>query len=76
LAQFGTEGNPSEDLIPLDEAERLADVSRRTIYRLIEAGQLSKYKRPGDRKTYLSRAQILANTGFREVRAAYDETSR
>ncbi len=42
-------------------------ISRRTIYRLIEAGELTKYRRTGDRKSYISLAALKEATGFREA---------
>jgi predicted DNA-binding transcriptional regulator AlpA len=66
LTHFETDVNTSEDLIPVDDAVRLYGLSRSTIFRLFKAG-LSRYRRPGDRKTYVSRKQLEEMTSFREV---------
>jgi hypothetical protein len=47
------------DLIPLQEAAKEAGVDRKTIYRWIGKGDLTKYRGPiGDRLTYVSRRQL------------------
>jgi hypothetical protein len=51
-------------------------MSRRTVFRLIEHGVLAKYRRAGDKKTYVSREQLTRAAGFREVAVEYDAQSR
>jgi len=53
-------------LIWIDDAVRVYGISRSTIFRLVKAG-LVRYRRPGDRKTYVSRRQLESMISFREV---------
>ena len=55
-----------DDLIPIDEAVLRYGLSRSTIYRVIRAG-LTRYRRAGDRRTYISCRQLEAVTRFRPV---------
>jgi predicted DNA-binding transcriptional regulator AlpA len=66
LTQLGTEVNTSDDLVSIDAAVLAYGISRSTIFRLVKAG-LVRYRRPGDRKTYVSRKQLENMTSFREV---------
>ena len=58
--------NAPQDLISFDDAVVAYGFSRSTIFRLFKEG-LGKYRRPGDRKTYVSRAQLEETTSFRQV---------
>lgn len=59
-------------LVPIVEAESEFGFSRRTLERLILDHRIGKYRRPGDRRVYVSRAEVLRHTGFREMRTPYD----
>lgn len=67
MTQFGTDNNPPNDVIPIDDAAAACGLSRSTLYRLIERHGIRKYRRAGDRKTYVSLSAVQAVTGFREV---------
>lgn len=54
------------DLISVDDATDEYRMSRSTIFRLFKQG-LARYRRPGDRKTYVSRRQLEELTSFRRV---------
>lgn len=54
------------DLISIDAAVLEYGISRSTIFRLIKEG-LARYRRQGDRKTYVSRSQLEEMTAFRRV---------
>jgi excisionase family DNA binding protein len=69
LSHFGTDG---KQLISLDEAATQVGASRRTIQRLFNTGELTKYKRHGDRRTFVDQDQLTRLFGFREVGAEYD----
>lgn len=66
LTQFSTEVNSPRDLLPVDAAVVEYGISRSTIFRLFKEG-LPRYRRPGDRKTYVSRRQLEDMTSFRRV---------
>jgi hypothetical protein len=67
LTQLEPEVNTPTDLIWVDDAVTAYGLSRSTIFRLVKAG-LVRYRRPGDRRTYISRRQLEDMTSFREVR--------
>jgi hypothetical protein len=47
------------DLVPIDAAMEEFHIGRATLFRHLEAGTLTRYGRPmGDRRTYVSRAEI------------------
>jgi hypothetical protein len=46
--------------IPITEAPRMANMSRRTIERLIAAGELRSFKKAGDRRTYVDLEAVEA----------------
>ncbi|MCC6959221.1 MAG: hypothetical protein IT301_05190 [Dehalococcoidia bacterium] len=58
--------NSLYDLISIDAAVLEYGISRSTIFRLIKEG-LARYRRQGDRKTYVSRSQLEEMTAFRRV---------
>lgn len=66
LTHFASLGNAPSDLVPVDDAVVEYRISRSTIFRLFKAG-LARYRRPGDRKTYVSRSQLEEMTSFRRV---------
>ena len=47
-------------------------VSKRTLERLIAERAIPRYRRTGDRKMYVSRAEVVKHLGFQEIRAPYD----
>jgi len=49
---------------PLDELVKELDLSRATIYRLVRQHGLAMYKRPGDRRTWIDRDQLLPLLDF------------
>jgi excisionase family DNA binding protein len=53
------------DYLPIQEAAKLYQVSDDTLYRLIAAGRLKRYRREGDRRTYLRRADLDSLFRFR-----------
>ncbi|GMV85472.1 MAG: hypothetical protein AMXMBFR80_13270 [Dehalococcoidia bacterium] len=65
MTHFETEVNTS-DLICVDDAVAEYGLSRSTIFRLFKQG-LSRFRRPGDRRTYVSRSQLESMTSFRKV---------
>ena len=71
MAQFGQDVN-IEDWISLDDAVEEFGISRRTLYRLIRSEKIPRYKRPGDRKRYVLRADLSRFMGFRELPFKYD----
>lgn len=54
-------------LVPLRDAARDAGVSTETIYRLIRAKKLGKFRRFGDRRTFVDEEELRAALGFRRV---------
>ena len=66
LTQLEPFVNIPSDLVPVDDAVVEYGISRSTIFRLFKAG-LARYRRPGDRKTYISRSQLEEMTSFRRV---------
>ncbi|MBE7520325.1 MAG: hypothetical protein HS107_13885 [Thermoflexaceae bacterium] len=57
---------PPSDLISVDDAVAQYGLSRSTVFRLFKAG-LPRFRRSGDRKTYVSRSQLESMTSFRRV---------
>lgn len=67
--------------ISLQEATTHYRVGIATLYRLLAAGQLTRYRRPHDRRTYLDRAELdrvftLAPAPAREVAVARPTSKR
>lgn len=54
-------------LLSIDDAVAAAGVSRRTIYRLLAAGKIAKYRRKHDRATFVDIAQLRAACGYELV---------
>jgi hypothetical protein len=73
VAQFDPDVNASDDMISVDEAVAEFGLSRRTLFRLIESEGLRRFRKVGDRKTYLSREELSRKAAFREVPARYDD---
>jgi predicted site-specific integrase-resolvase len=46
------------NLIPLAKAAKEFRVNQATLYRYLRAGQLKRYKRAMDRKTYVDREEL------------------
>jgi len=57
--------------VSIEDAAKAFEVSRSTLFRLTSAG-LPRYKRHGDRKTYVSRSETARRLSFKEVKAPYD----
>jgi predicted DNA-binding transcriptional regulator AlpA len=54
------------DLITIQQAIKEFSVSRMTLIRALDAGQLDRYRRGGDRNVYVSRSAIKAWRTFRK----------
>jgi excisionase family DNA binding protein len=54
-------------LLSINEAVAASGVSRRTIYRLIEAGKIAKYRRKHDRTPFVDLDQLRAARGYELV---------
>lgn len=54
-------------VISIDEAAKEFKVGRRTLERLIAKGELPKYQRAGDRRTFVQRQEIVTALGYRRV---------
>ena len=69
LAQFDPEHQPPvpDDLLSVEEAVVRFGLSRRTLFRLMTEHSIPRYRRPGDRKTYVSRSALEAVAGFRKI---------
>lgn len=69
MTQFDEEVNAygPVDLVSIDAAAAEFQISRSTLYRLITRSSTPRYKRPGDRKTYVSRAQVAKLVAFKEL---------
>jgi len=72
LSYLVVDVNSPDDLVPIASAMDEFDISKRTLERLIVEHGIPKFRRAGDRKTYVSRAAVLRRMGFREVRVPYD----
>jgi predicted DNA-binding transcriptional regulator AlpA len=53
------------DMLTLEEAEREYGLKRSTLYRWAKRGQVQVYRRPGDRKSYVQRAEVEKLREFR-----------
>ena len=67
LTQYDTDVNGPDDLAAVDALVVEFAVSRSTLFRLVTDAGLARYKRRGDRKTYLSRSAVADALGFRRV---------
>lgn len=45
---------PSRDFMSVREATEWYEISKATLWRLLQEGQLHRHRRPRDRRTYLS----------------------
>lgn len=72
LSHIVVDVNTPGDLVAVAEALSQFGVSKRTVERLIAEHQIPKYKRPGDKKLYVSHSEVARHLGFHEVRAKYD----
>ena len=71
LSHFGVNVNQEaldSDLVPIAEAEAEFGMSLRSLQRLIATEGITKVKRPGDRRHFVSRAEVTKHLGFKEVR--------
>ncbi len=55
------------NLISIDDATTEFGVSRSTIFRVFNAAGLTRYRRPGDRKSYLVRSELQQALSFHPV---------
>jgi predicted DNA-binding transcriptional regulator AlpA len=55
------------DWLPIDEATRRYGVSRATLYRLIAEGRVQHGRRAGDRRAFVSSADIKEVTTIRPI---------
>lgn len=53
------------DMLTLEEAEREYGLKRSTLYRWAKRGEVRVYRRPGDRKSYVRRAEVEKLRAFR-----------
>jgi excisionase family DNA binding protein len=56
-----------QDLISVDQAADEFTVSRSTLYRVLNQGNLPRFRRRGDRRTFVSRSQVASLLGFRPI---------
>jgi len=56
------------DLISLDDAVKLFKVGKSTLFEWLAEGKLARFKRLGDRRTFISRRELQRVTEFREER--------
>ncbi len=49
---------PGPEFLTIRDAAGRYGISRRTLYRLVAAGRLVRFRRPGDARTYLRVAQL------------------
>jgi excisionase family DNA binding protein len=54
-------------LRPIEEVAQDHGVSSDTLYRLLRRGVLSRYRRTGDRRTYLDEEEVRKALGFRKI---------
>jgi excisionase family DNA binding protein len=57
----------TELLVPIQEAAKEWGVSVDTLYRLITAKKIGRYRKGGDRRTFVDREEIKVALGFRRV---------
>lgn len=55
------------DWVPLEEATRRYGVSRATLYRLIAEGSVRRGKRAGDKRAFVSSADVKEVTTIRAI---------
>jgi excisionase family DNA binding protein len=55
------------DRISLDEAARIFHVGKSTLFDWLRTGKLRRYKRRGDRRTFVSRRDLERFLEFREA---------
>lgn len=72
MAHSDADVNVPRDLTPIAEAAAKFGVSRRTLERLVQQGQLRRFRRPGDRRTFVSLDEVNRGLGFREVPSKYE----
>jgi excisionase family DNA binding protein len=57
-----------QDLIPVADAVAEFQVSRSTLYKLIQRGELNRYRKVGEKRTLLDRRQVRRVLRPRRVR--------
>lgn len=55
------------DLTPVDDAANEFNVARTSIYRYMRLGQLKRWRRPMDRRTYVDREELRKLLEFKPV---------
>jgi excisionase family DNA binding protein len=64
LVRMGTIGDV---LRPIDEVAEALGVGRATLFRMIKREQIAKYKRQGDRRTFVDDEQVRRALGFQRI---------
>jgi len=71
LSHFDVDVNQElleSDAVAIADAPAEFGISKRTLERLIVQHGIVKFRRPGDRRHYVSRVQVVKHLGYREVR--------
>lgn len=55
----------TNDMLTIDQAMEESGLKRATLYRELHNRNLNTYRRPGDRKSYVRRQDLVELTGFR-----------
>lgn len=71
----GNSGKSPGDLVWMEQAATEFGVNARTLYRLRAGGAVEFWKVPGDRKSYVSRAELMAALRPQKRLARQSETS-
>jgi hypothetical protein len=50
---------PPDDLLPITQAATEFEVARSTLFKAIKTGRLSSYRSFGDKRTFVSRRQVV-----------------
>jgi hypothetical protein len=58
------------DLISADDAVRIYKVGKSTLFTWLREGRLQRYRRRGDRRTFVSRGELVRFLEFRPVDAS------
>ena len=55
----------SRDMLTINQVEQEFGLKRSTLYRFVQKGSLTSFKKPGDRRTYFRRRDLERLTRFR-----------
>ena len=61
------QADPVQELLTLEQVEQWYGVKRSTLYRYIQKGSLSTYRRAMDKRVYVRRADIEELRAFRQA---------